>query len=956
MTPLPVQVAATRPWGLADGAFRGEYAMPRTGRALIVVAMVMAAIGAQAQEDADCFLCHSDPEMVKTSDTGGDISLFVDEEVYAHSVHAEIGCIACHADITEVPHAEELAPVECGMCHDQSTEYAASLHGIAAANDDPLAPACWDCHGTHDILSQTNPKSRTNPIHVPAMCGGCHAENAPVALSRNIEQHNILRNYEQSIHSEGLQLRGLTVTAMCTSCHTAHSVLPHTDPKSTINRDNVVATCTQCHGLIEEVHRKFINGELWEAEPDRVPICIDCHQPHEARRIFYEEGVSDTDCLACHAQDVQAADRILPGVNAAELEGSTHTNVRCAQCHERTDPRLDRPCETVAAAVDCSICHAARVEEHKRSIHGQLLAENDPDVPDCKDCHSTHGTESRLDPHSPTFPNNIPDLCGKCHREGEPAAKRREQVAHLLPNAHLEQEVVENYTMSIHGKGLLQSGLVVTATCTDCHTSHMPLPASDPESSVNPAHIADTCGKCHLGIEETFLKSVHSPFVTKTDKELPVCSGCHTAHTISRTDASAFELNVMQTCGHCHEDVAETYFDTYHGKVSKLGSVDAAKCNDCHGAHDVLPIANPNSHLSRQNIVETCGKCHEGSHRRFAGYLTHATHHDPGKYPALFFTFWAMTALLAGTFAFFGLHTLGWFPHSLREAARERRAVKEADTGDSRMFLRFDPIVRQMHFVLILSFFGLALTGMTLKFSYMPWALWLSNAMGGFSATGVIHRVCAVAMVITFIVHLGVVLRRKNRAGVTWRQYLFGPNSLVPGWHDIREFIQTVKWFLHRGPRPEYGRWTYWEKFDYFAVFWGVAIIGSTGFILWFPELCTHILPGWFINVATIIHSDEALLATGFIFTVHFFNTHFRPEKFPMDRVMFTGRVSVNELKREKPRYYQELVDSGELEERIIAPAAKEFHFWSTVFGAVALFIGLSLVVFIIWSMTFGYR
>ena len=172
----------------------------------------------------------------------------------------------------------------------------------------------------------------------------------------------------------------------------------------------------------------------------------------------------------------------------------------------------------------------------------------------------------------------------------------------------------------------------------------------------------------------------------------------------------------------------------------------------------------------------------------------------------------------------------------------------------------------------------------------------------------------------------------------------------------MREFVQTIKWFLRRGPRPEYGRWSYWEKCDYFAVFWGIAIIGSTGFILWFPELCTYILPGWFINVATIIHSDEALLATGFIFTIHFFNTHFRPEKFPMDMVMFTGRVAVDELKREKPRYYEELVASGELEKRLVPQTSKEFRLWAAIFGTLALVIGFSLVVFIIWSMIFGYR
>ena len=114
---------------------------------------------------------------------------------------------------------------------------------------------------------------------------------------------------------------------------------------------------------------------------------------------------------------------------------------------------------------------------------------------------------------------------------------------------------------------------------------------------------------------------------------------------------------------------------------------------------------------------------------------------------------------------------------------------------------------------------------------------------------------------------------------------------MVPTWRDVREFSATMTWFFGRGPRPRYGRWTYWEKFDYFAVFWGVMIIGSSGLLLWFPEFFTHVLPGWTINVATIIHSEEALLAAGFIFTIHFFNGHLRPEKFPMDPVVFTGRM-----------------------------------------------------------------
>ena len=134
---------------------------------------------------------------------------------------------------------------------------------------------------------------------------------------------------------------------------------------------------------------------------------------------------------------------------------------------------------------------------------------------------------------------------------------------------------------------------------------------------------------------------------------------------------------------------------------------------------------------------------------------------------------------------------------------------------------------------------------------------------------------------------------------------LFGPDTMLPTRRDLHEFVRSVKWFLGMGDRPQFGRWTYWEKFDYFAVFWGMVVIGSTGLAAVVPEFFTHVLPGWLINVATIIHSDEALLATGFIFTVHFFNTHLRPEKFPMDIVIFTGRMPVEELKHDKPAEYE---------------------------------------------------
>jgi len=213
--------------------------------------------------------------------------------------------------------------------------------------------------------------------------------------------------------------------------------------------------------------------------------------------------------------------------------------------------------------------------------------------------------------------------------------------------------------------------------------------------------------------------------------------------------------------------------------------------------------------------------------------------------------------------------------------------------------------------------------------------------------------------VITFAyfgMHLWDMIRRKRRSGTSWKQFILGPNGMMFGKQDLVEFWGSVKWFLGRGERPHYGRWTYWEKFDYFAVFWGVAVIGSTGLLLWFPTIFTHVVPGWALNVATIVHSDEALLAVGFIFTVHFFNTHFRPEKFPMDTVVFVEGVPLEEFMRDRPREYNEMLRDGTLDQHLMpAPERDTVRRWR-VFGFIALGIGITLIVLIVYAALFAYR
>lgn len=646
---------------------------------LFIYLSFIASAAAMAQENSDCLGCHED-KTLQGKRNNKTISVFVDEKKLALSVHAGVNCIACHADLkgSDFPHKEDVAKAQCTACHkEENKQYGEGLHGKAFALSDKLAPACQTCHGSHDILPVNDPRSAVAPLKIPYLCGSCHHEGSPVQLQYHIPQDSILENYSESIHGEALLKKGLTVAPTCASCHSPHRVLPHTDPRSTIARINIASTCTKCHAAIEIVHRKIIRGELWEKKANVLPVCVDCHQPHKVRKVFYEQGMADQDCLRCHGrEDLRSSTGKSLFVNVNELAGSRHSKIACSQCHSGVNPSKLRPCEGITAEVDCSVCHAEIVDQYKKSIHGQLFTKNDPNAPSCSDCHGSHGILGRKDPNSPTFAINIPDLCAKCHREGKKAAIRYTGTEH---------NIIEKYTESIHGRGLMKSGLTVIATCTDCHTAHHELPHTDPESSVNRNNISATCGACHFGIQEQFDKSVHSPKVTKTDKELPVCNDCHTAHRIRRTDQDAFKLNIMEQCGRCHSEIAKTYFDTYHGKVSQLGYTKTAKCYDCHGAHDILSVTDPASRLSHQNIVQTCKKCHSGANRQFAGYFTHATHHDPNKYPWLYWTFFGMTGLLVGTFVLAGIHTLLWLPRSIqyRKELKRRLSRKDEDAGSS---------------------------------------------------------------------------------------------------------------------------------------------------------------------------------------------------------------------------------------------------------------------------------
>jgi cytochrome b subunit of formate dehydrogenase len=267
-----------------------------------------------------------------------------------------------------------------------------------------------------------------------------------------------------------------------------------------------------------------------------------------------------------------------------------------------------------------------------------------------------------------------------------------------------------------------------------------------------------------------------------------------------------------------------------------------------------------------------------------------------------------------------------------------------------RYYRRFTRAQRIMHAFLMLSFVGCAISGLPLLFADHDWAVRVARWMGGFEGAGFVHRVCAFVMVVLFVGHVVHVLWRTFTGG-NMMKMLWGPDSMVPQPQDAWDIWNHLKWFVGKGPRPQFDRWTYWEKFDYWAVFWGMFIIGGSGLLLWFPMFFANFLPGWMFNIATLVHGEEALLAVGFIFTIHFFNGHIRPEKFPMDTVIFTGRIPEDELRHERVLEYTRLQHEGRLAALEATPPTLESKTFGWFVGGATMALGIVVIVLIVYSV-----
>jgi cytochrome b subunit of formate dehydrogenase len=653
-------------------------------------------------------------------------------------------------------------------------------------------------------------------------------------------------------------------------------------------------------------------------------------------------------CEQCHA-DREVLARLAPHgfnpdslyVNRAILSRSVHAGVPCLRCHP-IPGLMPHPGEA-RTTVPCGTCHAPADSLWRAGPHGGRRGL--PEAP-CQGCHGTHDVRPGKELERGEGARSLSRRCVVCHkdRQFQPGDVHKDRVS-----------------------------------CATCHGAHMIQPVRDPATHGIALGIAQRCAACHDSVAANAFTDTHgvtaraqaASRVPLTGDTAATCISCHGGHGMKPAHDLDREVALVERCAACHRHEGETYADTYHGRATRVGYYRAARCTDCHGSHQIFPSSDARSPTSPGRLVATCAQCHGTAARAsFVSYRAHVHPTDIKDNPAVFGAWLLMNVLLFSVFAVFGVHTVLWLARLLEIRWRERQRRRElgledeplakkpidsAARGKGPFVWRFKLFHRWIHGISVVSFFALIITGLPLRFSCAVWAADMMRLLGGTRAAGIVHRTAGAITVAYFTVHLiylaVFVARSKNRKALFW-----GPDSMVPQPQDVRDFVQMFKWFIARAPYPGFGRYAYSEKFHYLGAFWGIVLLGGSGMVRWLPGIFTHVLPGWAFNVAAIFHSEEALLAAGFMFIIHFFNVHLRPGKFPLDGVMFTGRATAQVLEEEHALTTEAWGDlaSKPVSRKAIPdlPAPPPPH-WMTVaaasLGLIALAVGLVLIGMIMW-------
>jgi formate dehydrogenase gamma subunit len=610
-------------------------------------------------------------------------------------------------------------------------------------------------------------------------------------------------------------------------------------------------------------------------------------------------------CLGCHGEPgmtgMNARGEEIPmTVTAAALDSSIHKGLACIDCHTDLTGNNDYPHADQLKRVDCGTCHTDVMDIFKGSAHGTAGQDN-PNAPTCASCHGKHNILPESNPQSMVAPMNMPHTCSNCHSK-----------LAIKPDPDIRiADSYDRYMRGIHAQGLAK-GIGSAATCNDCHGMHDLRKASDRKSLVNKMNIPTTCAKCHNDIYIQYSKGIHGKALAAGILDAPNCTDCHGEHEILEISDPHSPVNASNiadfVCSKCHNDPRinekyglakgqfSSYQDSYHGLAVKGGSVKAANCASCHQAHEILPASNPASSINKDNLTGTCQKCHPQATIDFATSYTHAT--AQAEFNKLDTTvrviyIIAIVLIIGGMLA----HNLIIVSRYVIEKHRQNQAQPTVE--------RFNGSMVFQHLVVTIAFMVLVLTGFALRYPN-EWWVKVMNYVGIYEdVRGVVHRIAAVLLMYISIHHaLFLLFTRRGKSEL---------KAMLPAKDDVSNVKKNMLFFLGRVKEgPQFDRYDYTEKAEYWALVWGTFIMALTGCVLWFPTFFTSFLPAWTVKIAETVHLYEAWLATLAIAVFHFFFVIFHPEQYPMSLTWITGKMTVESCKHHHPKWYERIASGKE--------------------------------------------
>lgn len=600
-------------------------------------------------------------------------------------------------------------------------------------------------------------------------------------------------------------------------------------------------------------------------------------------------GPTNEDCLSCHSMEgieavTERGKNLKLFVSPDALKGSAHEHLNCIDCHTGAKTFDDAPHSDKPLEIACTVCHESIYQAYiKTDVHGRAHKAKNKMAPECHGCHGGHDILPLSNPQSRMSRQNQPETCGKCHGQEE---------INLQADI-VKRNLITRYKASVHWQAieLGKPG----ATCTDCHGHHTILRSSEPESKVSQVGILSTCMPCHPNEVNTFREGAHARALVHGNLDVPTCTTCHGDHDMASLRlrrGDALQWSATQVCIWCHNNErmmarygldtspARSYLRDFHGLTQKGTFGAAATCADCHDAHHSLPASHPQSRMNISNRGTACGRCHGEVSQTFAMSFTHkTTMKKPGEKLEEIIRVLYIILITISVIGMVAHNTVIWL------WAIRKKFIDQRKKGLIKRFNRYEII---SHLILFLTFTTLAITGFALKFPEAFWVKWLFALGITENVRAFIHRTAAVFMVLdTFIFGLYLLSSKRGKAIL---------KLFLPRFKDVKEFIELMRYYLTmKGERPKLGVFDYSEKFEFWALMWGVIIMAVTGFILWFPKSLPYGTPSWLINVARVIHYYEALLATLAIVIWHGYNTIFHPEEFPMSTTWLTGKETEEE-------------------------------------------------------------